>query len=59
MGAWRLVVEGEGLRVGVEAGKSIKGSPVSFLGQGSGESGLLHSNLPRLHLFLCLPSSLK
>ena len=52
-------MEGEGLRVGVEAGKSTKGGPVSFLGQGWGESGLLISNLPRLHLFLCLPYSLR
>ena len=56
-----LEVGGGGRRVegGLEVGKSIKGSPVSFLGQGLGESGLLDSNLPRPHFFLYLPSSLK
>ena len=36
-----LEVGGGGRRVegGLEVGKSIKGSPVSFLGQGLGESG--------------------
>jgi len=50
---------GRGAEGGLEVGKSIEGSPVSFLGQGWGESGLLNSNLPRPHFSLYLPSSLK